>query len=491
MALVLVPLGGETAATPTVPEPAPILTAPRVQDVRTPPLAERWSDDVWGLSINPPTGWLRSPAGSLNPVTQPPDPVFEVARFQLRVGDPSIYAQPIAPTSALLTDAGAVLSIGVARAGSGLIGASPERSDESARALTGFVAIDEDSSYEGLRSFARYYFAKTTGRVVVVRLFGDDEEWSSVRAPLFSSLATLAADPTKANGPAAVAPPPPTPTPAPVVEEAIVDPSLAVRGQILSRAATMLNIPYVWGGNSMRNGMDCSAWLSRVWGVDRYSTDSIWNVSFAISKEQLRPGDALNLTTGRDPKRLGHIRLFEAWANAAHTVMWVYEETPPRSVHRVVVYDDRYQPIRLSGLSGAGLALIVPGTPAPEPTAAPRTPKPAVKLTPKPAVKLTPRPTVKPTAKPTPRPTVKITPRPTVKPTTQATPRLTPAPRPTVSATTSPRPTPTPTPRPPCRDLSGVTVRREDTHRFGGVPGIARFRIWLGLARRWDRSRHG
>ena len=425
LALVLVPLGPDTAATPTVPEPAPILTAPRVQEFKTPALAERWSDDVWGLSINPPTGWLRSPADSLNPVTQPADPVFEVARFQLRVRDPSIYTQPIAPTSALLSDAGAVLSIGVARTGSGLIGASPERSEETAR-LNGFVAIDEDSSYEGLRSFARYYFAKATGRVVVVRLFGDDDEWSSVRAPLFSSLATLAADPTKANGPEAIAPPPPTPTPAPVVEEAIVDPSLAIRGQILSRAGAMLNIPYVWGGNSMKNGMDCSAWLSRVWGVDRYSTDSIWNVSFAISKEQLRPGDALNLTTGRDPKRLGHIRLFEAWANAAHTVMWVYEETPPRSVHRVVVYDDRYQPIRLSGLSGAGLALIVPGTPAPEPTVAPRTPKPAVKLT--------PRPTAKPTVKPTPRPTVKITPRPT--------------PRPTVSATTSPLPTPTPTPRP-------------------------------------------
>jgi rod shape-determining protein MreB len=27
----------------------------------------------------------------------------------------------------------------------------------------------------------------------------------------------------------------------------------------------------------------------------------------------------VNLTTGRDPRRLGHIRLFEAWANAAHT----------------------------------------------------------------------------------------------------------------------------------------------------------------------------
>ena len=174
----------------------------------------------------------------------------------------------------------------------------------------------------------------------------------------------------------------------------------------------MLNIPYVCGGNSTKTGMDCSAWLSRAWGIDRYSTDSIWNVSHAISKDQLLPGDALNLTTGRDPKRLGHMRLFEAWANPAHTVMWVYEETEPHSMHRVVVYDDRFQPIRLAGLSGDGVALIVPGTPAPERTATPRTPKP----------------TVKPTVRPTPRPTVKITPRPTAKPTTQTRPTPTPAP---------------------------------------------------------------
>jgi hypothetical protein len=157
----------------------------------------------------------------------------------------------------------------------------------------------------------------------------------------------------------------------------------------------MLNIPYVWGGNSTTNGMDCSAWLSRIWGVDRYSTDSIWQVSFQITKDELRPGDAINLTTGRDPKRLGHIRLFEAWANAAHTVMWVYEETPPRSVHRVVVYDDRYEPIRLFGLSGAGVALIVPGAPAPERTASPR---PSQRATPRPTSRSTPRPTPRPTS---------------------------------------------------------------------------------------------
>jgi hypothetical protein len=419
MALLLVPFGATTAA-----QHAPILTerAAREVDAPAPLLANEWIDKEWGLSIAPPAWWRRSPAESLNPATQPADPIFEIARFQLRLGDPSLYTQPVALTSGLLNDAGAVLSIGVARVESGLIGGIPERWEQTSLALKDFVATDEVSSYEGLRSFTRYYFAKSTGRVVVVRLFADEDEWPSVRLPLLSSLATFTADPTKANGPEAVVPAPP---PA-VAEETVVDPSFAIRGEIVSRAASMLNIPYVWGGNSTKNGMDCSAWVSRVWGAERYSTDSIWNISHPISKDELLPGDALNLTTGRDPKRLGHIRLFEAWANAAHTVMWVYEETPPRSVHRVVVYDDRYQPIRLAGLTGEGVALIVPGTPAPERTATPRTPKPTVK--------------------PTVRPTIKVTPRPTAKPTTQASPRPTTTARPTLSGTTTPRPTPTATP---------------------------------------------
>ena len=120
--LVSLSLGGTRAA-----QPAPSLTGRHVQSVDAPPLlANNWTDEDWGLSIAPPAWWRRSPAESLNPVTEPEDPVFEVARFQLRLGDPSLYAQPVAPTSGLLNDAGAVLSIGVARIGSGLIGATPE-----------------------------------------------------------------------------------------------------------------------------------------------------------------------------------------------------------------------------------------------------------------------------------------------------------------------------------------------------------------------------
>src|SRR5438093_13675584 len=156
--LVSLPLGAITAARPADLEPTPSVPARHVQSVDEPPLlANNWTDEEWGLSIAPPAWWRRSPAESLNPVTQPADPVFEVARFQLRLGDPSLYAQPVAPTSGLLNDAAAVLSIGAASLGSGLIGAMPERWEQMSRAVDGFVSTDEDSSYEGLRIFTRYY----------------------------------------------------------------------------------------------------------------------------------------------------------------------------------------------------------------------------------------------------------------------------------------------------------------------------------------------
>jgi hypothetical protein len=434
-ALLFLHQGMQADAPPATTERAPILTARQVSDVDAPPLlAERWFDEGWGLSLAPPAGWRRSPDASLNPVSTPPDPVFEIARFQLRLGDPTFYAQPVALTSGLLADAGAVLSVGVAREGGGLIGADPDPKGEVFRAVPGFLASDDDQSYDGVRTFTRYLHARASDRVVVVRLIADEDIWSTVASSFITSLSTLRAAPDKPNGPVAPVPPPP-PTPAP--EQVATDPSIEIRSQILARAHLMLGITYVWGGNSTARGMDCSAYVSRAWAVDRYSTDSIWHVSFPIAKTQLRPGDALNLTTGRDPKRLGHIRIFEAWANAAHTLMWVYEETPPRAVHRVIVYDDRYQPIRLFGLSDAGVAQVVPGTPAPERTSPPRPPRPVAKATPKPTVRRTVTPTIRPTVKPTVRATVGPTPKPT--------PRL--PGWPAASGTARPTPTPTPNPR--------------------------------------------
>jgi len=382
------------------------------------PLPQVFADTEAKVSFVAPAGWMRGPASALNPVSDPPEPVLELIRYQLRLSDPTLYAAPIPITSGLLADAGAVISVGLARADSGLVGMDARsRGDREIVAAAGFVTLDEEVVYEGVHVFSRYFFSRAGDRVVVIRAAAADSDWSALASKIMTTVGSLRADPFGANAPAA--PPPPAP-PAPVVEP-VFDATELIRQRILSRAASLLGLRYVWGGNSTVNGMDCSAYVSWTWSAGRYTTDSIWNVSFPITKSELRPGDAMNLTIGRDPKRTGHIRIFEAWANAEHTLVWVYEETPPRVVHRVIVYDDRYQPIRLSGLSSAGESRLIPGTPAPT-----ATPRPATTRRP---VTATPRPTVRPTVRPSA----------TVRAATGTTPR------PSPTATRSPLATPIPT----------------------------------------------
>ena len=384
------------------------------------PRGERFNDVELALSIRPPVGWVQSPVTALNPLSDPPEPVQESARFQLRIQDPQLYATPIPLTSGLVADAGALISIGVARVGSDVL--ELERTVRGARergSVPGFTTLDEEATYEGLHVLTRYLFSRESDRVLVVRAAAAESTWDALEPTILASIATFTGDPHGANAPAPVRPAPPAPAPAPV--DPAPDPTAFIRERILERAASLLGLRYVWGGNSTVGGMDCSAYVSWVWSVSRYTTDSIWNVSFPISKEALRAGDAMNLTIGRDPARKGHIRIFEAWANAEHTAMWVYEETPPRVVHRVVAYDDRYQPIRLAGLSGAGEVRLIPGTPAP-------------------SVRPTPVPTRRPAALPT---------RTTLRTPTPSNRRLaSPTPLPTRTPVGTPVPTRTPTPRP-------------------------------------------
>ncbi|HEU0166374.1 MAG TPA: NlpC/P60 family protein, partial [Chloroflexota bacterium] len=124
--------------------------------------------------------------------------------------------------------------------------------------------------------------------------------------------------------------------------------------QIVSNAEALMGVPYVWGGNTT-GGLDCSAFVSRVWGVGRRTTDTLPGVAFKISKDELLPGDILDLTIAADPEHYGHVRLFAGWANSDHSRMWVYEETPPRSVHHMIAYDARYQPLRRVNFSPGDL----------------------------------------------------------------------------------------------------------------------------------------
>jgi cell wall-associated NlpC family hydrolase len=139
---------------------------------------------------------------------------------------------------------------------------------------------------------------------------------------------------------ATAAAPPSAPTPA--------------RAAILSRAQSMLGTPYRWGGNGP-DGLDCSAFVSRAWGISRHTTNTLPQVAQEISKDELQPGDALNLPTWRDGKRFGHVRLFAGWANAERTLMHVYEAAAPpgKVVYHTIPYDPAYTPLRLRTLGAA------------------------------------------------------------------------------------------------------------------------------------------
>lgn len=127
------------------------------------------------------------------------------------------------------------------------------------------------------------------------------------------------------------------------------------RAELLRRADGLLGIPYVWGGDSPK-GLDCSSFISRIWGVSRQTTDTLPNITVPIAKDELKAGDIMNLPTWKDPEGYGHVRMFDQWANPEKTQMWVYEQTTAtgESVRRVIDYDARYEPRRWKELVGNG-----------------------------------------------------------------------------------------------------------------------------------------
>lgn len=139
----------------------------------------------------------------------------------------------------------------------------------------------------------------------------------------------------------------------PAHEDLVADgPPIMTRAQIVDNAKQYMGIPYVWGANSSA-GLDCSAFISKAWGISRHTTDNLSAVAVPISKEELQSGDALNLTTARDADGAGHVRLFDRWANPEHTRMYVYEETPPKSVYHAINWDPTYTPMRRKNVTNA------------------------------------------------------------------------------------------------------------------------------------------
>jgi hypothetical protein len=110
--------------------------------------------------------------------------------------------------------------------------------------------------------------------------------------------------------------------------------------QVISRAKVWVanNVPYSQSHYYQGYREDCSGYVSMAWGLSKpgTTTDVMPKYGNYISKSALRTGDVLlNSNAGN----LGHVVIFQKWANSAHTSYWAYEESGSHgAVHRVNPY---------------------------------------------------------------------------------------------------------------------------------------------------------
>lgn len=149
-------------------------------------------------------------------------------------------------------------------------------------------------------------------------------------------------------------------------------PAPIAASEVLKSAEQYLGGKYVWGGATPKPGFDCSGYVSWIWRIPRRTTDNIRDMTVPISKDDLKPGDVLNMPyVGKD----SHMRLFAGWAKPDRSRVWVYESTGGRGViKRAINYDNRYKPIRRRNIvsDAAGLPYEVekprPEGPRPPPS---------------------------------------------------------------------------------------------------------------------------
>ncbi|WP_045316729.1 hypothetical protein [Lentzea aerocolonigenes] len=99
------------------------------------------------------------------------------------------------------------------------------------------------------------------------------------------------------------------------------------RTEVISRAKNWWDrkVPYsqtayAWDVNHGKQyRTDCSGFVSMTWKLtSSRTTSTLDGVATKIAWANLKPGDMI--------LRNGHVKLFEKWANTAHTSVWIYEE---------------------------------------------------------------------------------------------------------------------------------------------------------------------
>jgi hypothetical protein len=113
---------------------------------------------------------------------------------------------------------------------------------------------------------------------------------------------------------------------------------LISRAEIVERAETWLRRPVAYSQtrfHATEHGIyrtDCSGYVSMAWALpgrppDRYgglNTVGLVEVSLAVAKRELLPGDVLIRSAGTNLTR--HVVLFGGWADGEGTAYWGYEQ---------------------------------------------------------------------------------------------------------------------------------------------------------------------
>ena len=81
---------------------------------------------------------------------------------------------------------------------------------------------------------------------------------------------------------------------------------------VVNYALQFVGNPYVWGGNSLTNGCDCSGFVHQVYkyfgyNLVRYSLSFAYE-GVAVSKENMKPGDIV--VYGKNSEGIGHVAIY-------------------------------------------------------------------------------------------------------------------------------------------------------------------------------------
>lgn len=144
------------------------------------------------------------------------------------------------------------------------------------------------------------------------RLAAERAEEARRRAEAAAAAANAARNPAPSPSPSPSSTPDPTPASEPTQSaEAVSEASSSLREAIVTYALQFVGNPYVYGGNSLTHGTDCSGFVKLIYAEFGYSLERRASYQFKyngtqISVDQLRPGDLVFYGSGE----VEHVAMF-------------------------------------------------------------------------------------------------------------------------------------------------------------------------------------